>query len=244
MMWDMDDRVARPPGERGGLDLVALSEREREVLDLALTGLSARAIAGRLTLTEATIRSHLARIYAKLGVGGRVELLASLQGQALDRAAPSPSPTVEPAAPGRRRRWPVVAMVVLFATLIAGALFLYLRPDLPPATNLATVSQLAAEGQATNLDLRGSTLFVTTADGRRYRVEGVAQAAFSEIVATAMANIGAATLEVSGSNGDTLASNLASVAGLVDPVLLLIVAGVALVTVRRLRRPPQLRPAA
>jgi len=65
------DRVSGLPNERAGGELTALSAREREVLELALAGLSARAIAERLTLPEATIRSHLARIYAKLGVGGR-----------------------------------------------------------------------------------------------------------------------------------------------------------------------------
>ena len=56
------------------IDPAALTDREREVLELALAGLSARSIAGRLSLGEATVRSHLSRIYAKLGVAGRGEL--------------------------------------------------------------------------------------------------------------------------------------------------------------------------
>jgi DNA-binding CsgD family transcriptional regulator len=60
------------------LDLSSLSEREREILSAAARGLSARDIASGFTLSEATVRSHLASIYSKLGVAGRVELLARL----------------------------------------------------------------------------------------------------------------------------------------------------------------------
>jgi len=84
-------------------DVSTLSEREREVLALALDGLSAQAIADRMSLTEATVRSHLSRIYSKLGVAGRVELLAQMNGgrplnslprnfDALDKNAPPDRP--------------------------------------------------------------------------------------------------------------------------------------------------------
>jgi DNA-binding CsgD family transcriptional regulator len=233
----VDGRVSGLLSERAGVNLATLSEREREVLELALTGLSARAIAERLTLTEATIRSHLSRIYAKLGVGGRVELLAHFHTQPPDEGRPSPSPSVETAGPRRRRVWPVVALAILLVMLSAGALFLWLRPDLPPATNLATVSQLVAQGQATSLDLRGDTLFVATADGRHYRVDGVDEAAFREILPEAIGT----TAEVSiSSSGDTLVPSLAFVAALL-PVVLLLVA--VLVAFRWFRRPPQPRPA-
>jgi DNA-binding CsgD family transcriptional regulator len=233
---------AADQSERGGVDLAALSEREREVLDLALMGLSARAMADRLTLTEATIRSHLSRIYAKVGVSGRVELLAQLGGRPTDQGSPPSSPPVQPAPPRRRRVWPVVtALAVPLVIVSAGALFLWLRPDLPPSTNLATVSQIVDQEQATSLDLRGDTLFVTTADGRHYRVDGVGQAAFGEIALRAEANIGA-TVEVSISRGDSLTP--ASIVGIVSafaPLILLV--AVALVIFRRLHRPPRLSPA-
>lgn len=59
--------------------LSALTAAEQAVLDQALTGAPAREIADRLSLSEATVRSHLSRIYLKLGVSGRVALLASFR---------------------------------------------------------------------------------------------------------------------------------------------------------------------
>jgi hypothetical protein len=38
--------------------------------------------------------------------------------------------------------WPAAALAVVLVIVSAGALFVWLRPDLPPATNLPTVSQL------------------------------------------------------------------------------------------------------
>lgn len=50
-----------------------LSKRELEILLLAARGLSNRQAATSLHLAEATIKRHLANIYAKLGVGSRGE---------------------------------------------------------------------------------------------------------------------------------------------------------------------------
>jgi DNA-binding NarL/FixJ family response regulator len=46
-----------------------LSQRELEVLELVATGNTNREAAARLFITEATVKSHLLNIYAKLGVG-------------------------------------------------------------------------------------------------------------------------------------------------------------------------------
>jgi DNA-binding CsgD family transcriptional regulator len=51
---------------------ITLTPREREVLVIAAQGLTAREIATKLGVRERTVTTHLGRIYAKLGVGGRV----------------------------------------------------------------------------------------------------------------------------------------------------------------------------
>jgi len=48
-----------------------LSQRELEVLGLVAAGNANREAAARLFITEATVKSHLLNIYAKLGVGDR-----------------------------------------------------------------------------------------------------------------------------------------------------------------------------
>jgi DNA-binding CsgD family transcriptional regulator len=52
-----------------------LTPRERQVAELAIDGLTAREIGERLFIGVRTVETHLANIYAKLGVRSRVELL-------------------------------------------------------------------------------------------------------------------------------------------------------------------------
>ncbi len=65
-------------GRRKRADLVgpgSLTAREREVAALAVQGHSAREIAERLYIGPRTVETHLANVYAKLGVASRVELV-------------------------------------------------------------------------------------------------------------------------------------------------------------------------
>ena len=75
-----DERLA----ERHGIDLKGarksvsasderLTRREREVLRLVADGLSNREVAGRLFISEVTVKVHLRHIYEKLGVRNRME---------------------------------------------------------------------------------------------------------------------------------------------------------------------------
>lgn len=50
-----------------------LTEREREVLSLMIEGLNNVQIAGRLTVSPSTIKSHVSNILTKLGVTSRTE---------------------------------------------------------------------------------------------------------------------------------------------------------------------------
>jgi DNA-binding NarL/FixJ family response regulator len=58
--------------ERRRMVETALTGRERQVLEVAAEGLTARQIASRLGVRERTVTTHLGRIYSKLGVGTRV----------------------------------------------------------------------------------------------------------------------------------------------------------------------------
>jgi DNA-binding NarL/FixJ family response regulator len=50
-----------------------LTARQAEVLRLLAAGLSNKQIAGQLYLSPATVERHLATVYSKIGVSGRVE---------------------------------------------------------------------------------------------------------------------------------------------------------------------------
>ena len=85
-------RVGEPEEAEGAgeteVDMLVLSDAERRVAKFAAKGLTNREIAGRLYLTTSTIEQHLTRIYRKLGVRSRVQLLSRLgPGSALPRPA-------------------------------------------------------------------------------------------------------------------------------------------------------------
>jgi DNA-binding NarL/FixJ family response regulator len=65
----------RTPGA-GGPGQGPLSHRELEVLALVAAGTTNREAAARLFISEATIKSHLLNIYAKLGVSDRAAAVA------------------------------------------------------------------------------------------------------------------------------------------------------------------------
>jgi DNA-binding NarL/FixJ family response regulator len=71
------DAFARTEAEPlANSDLLKLiSRRERDVIRLAVEGLSNREIAERLQLSEHTVKNYVFRIFDKLGISSRVELV-------------------------------------------------------------------------------------------------------------------------------------------------------------------------
>jgi DNA-binding NarL/FixJ family response regulator len=74
------DAAAGPP------DLGELTERERQVLILVAQGLSNAELAKQLFVSEATVKTHVGRILAKLGLRDRVQAVVFAYENGLVRA--------------------------------------------------------------------------------------------------------------------------------------------------------------
>ncbi len=83
------------PQQRGAqaapADLSELTPRELEVLRLLARGLSNAELAAHLTLSEATVKTHVARILAKLQLRDRVQAVVLAYETGLAAPARGPS---------------------------------------------------------------------------------------------------------------------------------------------------------
>ncbi len=70
-----------------------LSDREQEVLALLADGLGAAAISGQLYLSESTVKTHITRIYEKLGASNRAQALVTAMRIGLLTSGPGPVST-------------------------------------------------------------------------------------------------------------------------------------------------------
>jgi DNA-binding NarL/FixJ family response regulator len=73
---------------RGPPEDIKLTAREQEVLHMLGAGLSNRAIARRLGITERTVKAHLTSIFQRLGVVDRTQAALWVQRHGLERPNP------------------------------------------------------------------------------------------------------------------------------------------------------------
>jgi DNA-binding CsgD family transcriptional regulator len=69
-----ESETAPQPSDSSG----ELTRRERQIVALAISGLSDREIADRLTVSVRTVEGHLYRAYSKLGVSSRDQLSSAV----------------------------------------------------------------------------------------------------------------------------------------------------------------------
>jgi DNA-binding NarL/FixJ family response regulator len=79
------DYFATPGAARRAAPFPELSDREREILDLAARGLNNKRIAGRLCLSEKTVRNNISSIFNKLQVLDRAQAIVRAREAGLGR---------------------------------------------------------------------------------------------------------------------------------------------------------------
>jgi DNA-binding NarL/FixJ family response regulator len=65
-----------PPEWRAHVTRPVLSPRQKQILGMVVMGFTNKEIAGKLALSDSTVKSHLTSVFAKLGVRGRNEATA------------------------------------------------------------------------------------------------------------------------------------------------------------------------
>ncbi|MGH9841805.1 MAG: response regulator transcription factor, partial [Blastocatellia bacterium] len=73
VLLETEDAAERSAGAPEAVMIEPLTPREREILNLLAEGLGNKEIAGRLHISEHTVKFHVSSVFAKLGVASRTE---------------------------------------------------------------------------------------------------------------------------------------------------------------------------
>jgi predicted ATPase/DNA-binding CsgD family transcriptional regulator len=85
-------RRARGPRNRPAVGWESLTPAERQVAQLAASGMSNPQIAGRLFMSRSTVKMHLSSVYLKLRIANRTELAAAMSTRAAEPLSALASP--------------------------------------------------------------------------------------------------------------------------------------------------------
>ncbi|MES2210512.1 MAG: helix-turn-helix transcriptional regulator [Chloroflexota bacterium] len=214
----------------GPIDVSRLSPAEHRVLAAALQGGSVREIAAELFLADATVKTHLAHIYDKLGLHGRLELLAHF-GAVRDARPPVASSAQGSSVPSTKRqtRMPHRTLAVLLGVGLLVGVAMAFGSQFQPGSNPADLERLAAAEEIQSLRLDGSTLWITTQWSSEMVVHGVAPERVRELAVTH-----AIPLSVSSASADE--TTLSGAPGLLLGILIVLAAGFVVAVGRRIRR--------
>jgi DNA-binding CsgD family transcriptional regulator len=89
-------RVDRFEKQDGGGTMEGLSRREREIARLLVAGYSGVNVAAIAGLSENTVRTYVRRLYGKLGVSNRADLVRKLVAPESAKSSASPASQIEP----------------------------------------------------------------------------------------------------------------------------------------------------
>lgn len=80
-----------------------LTDREKEVLSLVASGLPNKVIAGRLEISEKTVKAHLTKVFQRIGVSDRTQAALWAQRHGIGESAGGGHETSDPADGGAAR---------------------------------------------------------------------------------------------------------------------------------------------
>ena len=96
------DALSGAPSYAGGLErLNALSYRERDVVRCLAEGLSNREIATRLNISQHTVKNYMFRIFERVGVSSRLELLFFVMSRTVPGSPSTTSQVTSAVRPGQ-----------------------------------------------------------------------------------------------------------------------------------------------